>query len=257
LEPSAAKACALKPLTPTPTAITVRVANGRKALLFSALLALAACGQLGEPPKAAPDSAKIQNPAEALTNPEAAVAWQAKPGWRNNHSAVAAAHPLAAAAGQEMLGAGGSAMDAGIAVQLVLSLVEPQSSGIAGGAFLMYWDGHSVSAVDGRETAPAAADEALFLKPDGQPMGYLQAVVGGRSVGTPGLLRMLEQAHARFGKLPWARLFEPAIRLCEQGYALSARSVGLLKQDRFLIKDPQAAAYFFDAQGQVWPAGQT
>ncbi|RQO63682.1 gamma-glutamyltransferase [Paucibacter sp. KBW04] len=154
-----------------------------------------------------------------------------------------------------MLNAGGSAMDAGIAVQLVLSLVEPQSSGIGGGAFLMYWDGKSVSAVDGRETAPAAADEALFLKPDGQPMGYLQAVVGGRSVGTPGLLRMLEQAHARFGKLPWARLFEPAIRLSEQGYALSARSVGLLKQDKFLIKDPQAAGYFYDAQGQLWPAG--
>ncbi|WP_184296635.1 gamma-glutamyltransferase family protein [Roseateles oligotrophus] len=193
--------------------------------------------------------------AQALQNPEAAVAWQAKPGWRNSHAAVAAAHPLAAAAGQEMLDAGGSAMDAGIAVQLVLGLVEPQSSGIGGGAFLMYWDGHSVSALDGRETAPAAADEALFLKPDGQPMAYSQAVVGGRSVGTPGLLRMLEQAHARFGKLPWARLFEPAIRLSEQGYALTARSVGLLKQDRFLIKDAQAAAYFYDAQGQLWPAG--
>ncbi|MDC8786991.1 gamma-glutamyltransferase family protein [Roseateles koreensis] len=193
--------------------------------------------------------------APPLQQPEAASDWQDKPGWYFARQAVAAAHPLAAAAGLEMLDAGGTAMDAGIAAQLVLGLVEPQSSGIGGGAFLMYWDGSSLSAVDGRETAPAGADERLFVLPTGQPMSYAQAVVGGRSVGTPGLLRMLEQAHARFGSLPWARLFEPAIRLCEQGYPLTARSAKLLTDERFLQQDPQAGTYFFDAQHKPWPAG--
>jgi len=223
-------------------------------LLVAALAGCASSVQpIGGPLQKQPVAASAS--ASAPVMPEAASGWQDKPGWSNAHQAVAAAHPLAAAAGLEMLKSGGSALDAGIAVQLVLSLVEPQSSGIGGGAFLMYWDGQSVSAIDGRETAPAAADERLFLLPDGKPMGYRQAVVGGRSVGTPGLLRMLEQAHARFGKLPWARLFEPAIRLCEQGYPLSARSVKLLQGDTALRQDPQAAAYFYDAQGQLLPAG--
>ncbi len=188
--------------------------------------------------------------------PEGASGFSAKSGWTYPHSAVAAAHPLAADAGQEMLRAGGSAIDAAIAVQLVLTLVEPQSSGIGGGAFLMVWDGTALSALDGRETAPAGADEKLFLKPDGQAMSFAQAVVGGRSVGTPGLLRMLEQAHRQHGRLPWARLFEPAIRLSEAGFELSARTHKLLSgEGGALQRDAQAAAYFFDASGQPWPAG--
>ena len=115
-----------------------------------------------------------------------------------------AANPLAAEAGHRMLRAGGSALDAAVAAQMVLTLVEPQSSGIGGGAFLLHHDGRAVEAYDGRETAPAAADERLFLGADGKPMTFDQAVVGGRSVGVPGAVRMLEQAHRKHGRLPWA-----------------------------------------------------
>ena len=135
---------------------------------------------------------------------------------------AASANPLATEAGREILRAGGSAVDAAIAIQMVLTLVEPQSSGIGGGAFLMHWDGRKVVAYDGRETAPMAADEKLFLLPDGKAMPFYDAVVGGRSVGTPGAVRMLEVAHKQYGKLPWARLFEPAIRLADAGFPMSA-----------------------------------
>ncbi len=135
---------------------------------------------------------------------------------------AASANPLATEAGREILRAGGSAVDAAIAIQMVLTLVEPQSSGVGGGAFLMHWDGRKVVAYDGRETAPMAADEKLFLLPDGKAMPFYEAVVGGRSVGTPGAVRMLEVAHKQYGKLPWARLFEPAIRLADAGFPMSA-----------------------------------
>ena len=135
---------------------------------------------------------------------------------------AAAANPLAAEAGRQTLGAGGSAVDAAIAMQMVLTLVEPQSSGIGGGAFLLHWNGSRVQSYDGRETAPGAADENLFVTPQGRAMGFVDAVVGGRAVGTPGVLRMLELAHRQHGKLPWARLFEPAIRLADDGFSLSA-----------------------------------
>lgn len=118
---------------------------------------------------------------------------------------MAAANPLATDAGYQVLKAGGSAIDAAIAVQMVLSLVEPQSSGIGGGAFLLHSAGSRVEAYDGRETAPAAATENLFLGPDGKPVPFYDGVVGGRSVGTPGAVRMLELAHKEHGKLPWAR----------------------------------------------------
>ncbi len=113
----------------------------------------------------------------------------------------------------QILKAGGSAIDAAVAVQMVLALVEPQSSGLGGGAFLLHHDGQRVEAYDGRETAPAAATETLFLGPDGKPMPFYDAVVGGRSVGVPGVVRMLELAHAKHGKLAWPRLFERAIML--------------------------------------------
>lgn len=162
---------------------------------------------------------------------------------------AAAANPLAAEAGREMLRQGGSAIDAAIAMQAVLTLVEPQSSGIGGGAFIMLWDGNRVQAYDGRETAPAGATERLFLKPDGQPMAFSAAQIGGRSVGTPGVLRALELAHKKTGHLPWARLFEPAIRLSEHGFAISPRLHSLIAADRFIPQSPEMAAYFLNADG--------
>jgi gamma-glutamyltranspeptidase/glutathione hydrolase len=161
---------------------------------------------------------------------------------------AAAANPLAAQAGLEILRAGGSAVDAAIAMQLVLTLVEPQSSGIGGGAFLLHFDGRRVQSFDGRETAPAAADENLFMA-GGKPMAFYEAVVGGRAVGTPGVLRLLESAHGQHGRLPWPRLFEPSIRLADNGFALSPRLHALLKDDKFLRADPTARAYFYQADG--------
>ena len=171
------------------------------------------------------------------------------------HFAVAAANPAAAQAGSDVLKAGGSAVDAAVAVQMVLALVEPQSSGIGGGAFLLHWDGRTVQAWDGRETAPAAADETLFLQADGQPMPMPQAVVGGRAVGVPGVVRMLEGVHRAHGRLPWARLMQPAITLAESGFALSPRLHAQLKADVSLKLDPQSAAYFYRADGQPHPVG--
>ena len=162
---------------------------------------------------------------------------------------AAAANPLAAEAGREMLRQGGSAIDAAIAMQAVLTLVEPQSSGIGGGAFIMLWDGKQVHAYDGRETAPAGATPRLFLKADGQPMAFTAAQIGGRSVGTPGVLRALEMAHKQTGHLPWATLFAPAIRLSEQGFAISPRLHALIAADRHIPKSPDMAAYFLNADG--------
>ena len=187
--------------------------------------------------------------------PEIATAYADKPGWAASKYMVAAANPLAVDAGYRMLKKGGSAIDAAIATQLVLGLVEPQSSGIGGGAFLMYYDGKTVQAFDGRETAPAAADEHLFQNPDGTPVSRVTGVVGGRSVGVPGVLRMLEMAHRQHGKLPWKTLFEPAIRLSERGFAVSQRLNGLLTWDQHLRKDPVAANYFYGADGKPWPVG--
>lgn len=170
---------------------------------------------------------------------------------------VAAANPLAAEAGMAMLRQGGTAVDAAIATALVLGLVEPQSSGLGGGAFLLHYEDDSrlVAAYDGRETAPRSADEALFLESDGTPMSFWDAVIGGRSVGVPGLLRMLELAHADHGRLTWATLFQPAIRLAEDGFAISPRLHALIAEDRYLTRYPATAAYFHDAAGNPLPAG--
>lgn len=187
--------------------------------------------------------------------PEAPSGYTPKPGWATTRFAVAAANPLATDAGYQVLKAGGSAIDAAIAVQMVLTLVEPQSSGIGGGAFLLHSDGRRVEAYDGRETAPAAADEKLFLLPDGKPMAFNDAVADGRSVGVPGVLRMLELAHREHGRLPWASLFEPAIRLAEQGFRVSPRLNTLARGNALLKGDPVAAAYFFAPNGEPHPVG--
>jgi len=189
--------------------------------------------------------------------PEAASGYTPKPGWAYPHFAVAAAHPLAVQAGQYILQLGGSAIDAAVAVQMVLALVEPQSSGIGGGAFLLYASAGQVHAYDGRETAPAGVHDHWFLRPDGQALNFYDAAVGGRAVGVPGVVRMLELAHHEHGRLPWTQLLQPAIELAEHGFSISPRLHTLLAQDRFLAQDPVARAYFYDPQGQPWPIGHT
>ncbi|MGY4105971.1 gamma-glutamyltransferase [Aeromonas encheleia] len=193
-------------------------------------------------------------PPQTLLAPEAASGWTDKQGWQGRDFMVAAANPLAVDAGYQIIKAGGSAVDAAIAVQLVLTLVEPQSSGIGGGSLLLVWDGKRVSAVDGRETAPAAATDQLFMR-DGKPMAFYDGVVGGRSVGVPGTVRALALAHQRYGKLPWAQLFEPAITLAEQGFIISPRLASLLQKDPYLAKDPDARAYFYLPDGSPRAAG--
>jgi gamma-glutamyltranspeptidase/glutathione hydrolase len=169
---------------------------------------------------------------------------------------VVASHPLAAQAGLAVLDRGGSAVDAMIAMQLVLTLVEPQSSGLGGGAFLLYFDAarKRVHAYDGRETAPAGASASLFLRGE-KPMPLREAVVGGRSVGVPGTPRLLEVAHARHGRLPWKALFEPAIRLAEQGFPVTQRLHRQAAEYPALAAEPAARAYFFTPGGAPKPVG--
>ena len=187
--------------------------------------------------------------------PNDPVGYQEKPGWATQGFAVAAANPLATDAGYQVLKAGGSAIDAAIAVQMVLTLVEPQSSGIGGGAFVLHHDGKKVEAYDGRETAPAAATDKLFLDAQGKPLPFIEGVVSGLSVGVPGTLSVLEAAHKAHGKLAWATLMQPAIQLAEQGFKLSPHLHRALMAEKFLMNDPVAASYFYDAQGKPFPVG--
>ncbi|PRY68686.1 gamma-glutamyltransferase [Halomonas ventosae] len=187
--------------------------------------------------------------------PESASGSEEKPGWATETFAVAAANPLATDAGYQILQAGGSAIDAAIAVQMVLTLVEPQSSGIGGGSFLMYHDGEEVTAYDGRETAPASVEEALFLDGEGEPLAFMKAVASGRSVGVPGTLRMLERAHKAHGRLPWAELFEPAITLADEGFPVSPRLHRSLADTEALRDNSRAAAFYFTEEGEPLPEG--
>jgi|TARA_R100000501_G_scaffold4652_1_gene9949 gamma-glutamyltranspeptidase/glutathione hydrolase len=161
---------------------------------------------------------------------------------------VSAAHPAAAEAGAEMLRAGGSAADAAMATLLALTVVEPQSSGIGGGGFMMYHDAASgrTFALDGRETAPRAATPDMFLDAEGKPKPYRASQVGGKSVGVPGNIRLVEEAHKRFGRLPWSRLFEPAIRLAREGWEVTPRLYGMLERsgDRARLTQWARATYF-------------
>ena len=192
---------------------------------------------------------------EAAIAPESASGFSTKPPVETRHFAVAAANPLATEAGYQIIQAGGSAIDAAVAIQAVLTLVEPQSSGIGGGAFLMYADGQQIMAYDGRETAPAAVDESLFLDAQGNPLDFMDAVASGLSVGVPGVLKMLEMAHREQGQLDWEALFQPAIHLAEQGFAVSPRLHQLLASERHLQLDPLAADFYYDEKGEPRPVG--
>jgi gamma-glutamyltranspeptidase/glutathione hydrolase len=171
---------------------------------------------------------------------------------------IAAANPYATEAGAKILRAGGSAVDAAIAIQAVLSLVEPESSGLAGGAFMMHFDPLSgaIEAYDGRETAPMGATAELFLDEEGNPLPFLEAMIGGSSVGTPGVVKMLWLAHEDHGKLQWAELFKPAIKLAEEGFAVPPKLAEAIARDPVLMNMPVAQDYFYrlDVNGERIPA---
>jgi gamma-glutamyltranspeptidase/glutathione hydrolase len=190
------------------------------------------------------------------SQPETPSGWNPKQLAHAKKYMVAAAHPLAVEAGLRMLERGGNAIDAMVATQLVLNLVEPSSSGIGGGAFLLFYDAkrRQLYAYDGREVAPSGATPQLFMK-DGKPMEFLAARVGGRSVGVPGTPRLLEIAQLRHGKLPWKTLFEPAIEVAEKGFPISPRFHKLIGDDKGLSDEPAARAYFFDEAGQPKAVG--
>jgi gamma-glutamyltranspeptidase / glutathione hydrolase len=207
------------------------------ALWLAAALCLGAAAAADEPPEGASGLRPVQPSASA------------------SKDMAAAANPWAVRAGLQVLHEGGSAVDAAIAMQLVLTLVEPQSSGIGGGAFLLHWDGHRVQAYDGRETAPMAATEDQFIGANGQPLSFRDAAASGLSVGVPGVLRMLELAHREHGRLKWAALFEPAIDLAERGFPVSPRLHALLERETLLPNNPAARAYFYDAQGHALAVG--
>ena len=187
--------------------------------------------------------------------PEAGTGRSDRDAVRTQKDMAVSANPLASEAGREILRRGGNAVDAAIAVQLVLGLVEPQSSGIGGGAFLVYYDRQTkeVHTYDGRETAPAAAKSDRFLGKDGKPLQFYDAVVGGKSVGVPGTVRMLELIHKKYGKLPWSQLSQPAIQLAEQGFPLSPRLHALLKKEPFLPRIEPARSYFYQSDGKPKP----
>ena len=212
-----------------------------RALLGALVLAVLAPASWGLEPQAAP---------------EAATGWYGQGVVTAKHHMLVTANPYATEAGLEVLRQGGSAADAAVAVQLVLNLVEPQSSGLGGGAFLLYWDAarQRLEALDGRETAPAAADPGQFLDA-GRPRPFDEAVFGGLSVGVPGTLRVLERMHREHGRLPWANVLSPAIRLATDGFKVSSRLHLLLGWYGAANFAPAARHYFFDATDSPRPAG--
>ena len=211
------------------------------------------CRHLGIPALLLAASAAFAQPAA----PELPSGLTAKQAVSARRDMIATANPLATEAGYQILRKGGSAANAAVAAQLVLNLVEPQSSGIGGGAFIVHHQGSTgkLAAYDGRETAPAAATPERFLDRDGAPLKFIDAVVGGKSVGVPGTLRVLELVHRKHGKLRWAALFAPAIELAERGFPVSARLHGALAAERVLARDPVARTYFYQADGKPHPVG--
>ncbi|WP_348981410.1 gamma-glutamyltransferase [Thalassotalea sp. Y01] len=222
--------------------------NLKKLLLTSALLLpLTACTLDGT-------SSEVREDRE----PEAATGIEQKALHTAQKFMVAAANPYASQAGYNVLEKGGSAIDAAIAVQLVLTLVEPQSSGIGGGAFILHFDNQAqkLTSFDGRETAPAKSSQDMFLQKNGQPVRWIDAVVGGRSVGVPGVLKALEDAHNKYGTLPWAALFEDAITLAEEGFIVSPRMAKLVAMGfNPGIKKLSNASNYFYPNGQPLAQG--
>ena len=189
-------------------------------------------------------------PAQQPQAPPPAVAAQ-------QEAFVIAANPLAAQAGLEILKRKGSAVDAAVAVQAMLSLVEPQSSGIGGGAFMTYYDARTgkVSVLDGREVAPAQATPSMFLRPDGAPLPFGEAVLSGRATGVPGVVRMLAEAHSEHGKLRWSSLFADAQRTARDGFIVSPRLARLVRGNYPQNKTPDVVAYFSKPDGTLVAAG--
>ena len=200
-----------------------------------------------------PVTAKL---ADEDLNPEAGSGYTEKELARAKHFMVASANPLASEAGYEVLKKGGSAIDAAIATQLVLNLTEPQSSGVGGGGFIVYYDrsNNKLATYDGRETAPASATPDRFMR-DGRTLPFGAAVNSGLAVGVPGLIKAMDLAHKQQGNLPWAELFRPAIQLAEEGFPVSHRMHMMIAKNEGLTKQAGAAAYFFDDHGKPWPAG--
>lgn len=194
---------------------------------------------------------------DTAPQPETTTALAAPEAVRASRFLVVTAHPAATEAGYGVLRAGGTAADAAVAVQMMLTLVEPQSSGLGGGAFLLHWDASEglLTTYDGRETAPAAAGPDLFLTEGGAPMEFWDAVVGGRSVGVPGTLKLMEWLHDRHGSTPWPELLAPAIALAEEGFTVSPRLAAAIAEARGLDAFPEARAYFFDDAGAPRAAG--
>jgi gamma-glutamyltranspeptidase/glutathione hydrolase len=191
--------------------------------------------------------------------PEGASGWRDRAPVSARQFLIAAANPLAVDAGYAMLARGGSAVDAAIAAQLVLGLVEPQSSGLGGGGFMLVHDGASrrLIAYDGRETAPSAAKPERFLDRDGKPLRFLDAVIGGRSVGVPGTMALLASTHRAHGRLKWADLFAPAIALAEQGFTVSPRLAAAIATAEGRMGNDRARAYFARPTGEPLRAGDT
>src|SRR5215469_12172326 len=175
------------------------------------------------------------------------------------HDMIAAANPLAVDAGLQMLRAGGSAVDAAIAVQMVLTLVEPESSGIGGGAFMLLYDPATkdITSFDGRETAPASAKPTMFLDASGNPRSKRDVIPGGLSVGVPGDVAMLELVHKRYGRLPWAKLFEPAIALAEKGFPVGRKLAVTIAAQTRMARMPDIKAYFYKPDGTPLKQGDT
>ena len=193
----------------------------------------------------------------AAQQPEVSSGYTQKTAVHGKRFMIAAANPHAVRAGYTILKKGGSAVDAAIATQMVLGLVEGQSSGIGGDASLLHWDAveRKLTAIDGRVVAPSDADEDLFYDRYGEKMSRKEAGFGGLAVGTPTLLRVLERAHRRYGKLPWAELFGPAIKLAETGFPISHRLHTQIVENERILEDPTAKAYYFDAEGNPRPIG--
>ncbi len=193
----------------------------------------------------------IKNTDFRLT-PEPSSAINFKNKSATGEAVVVTANPYASHAALDIISSGGNAIDATIAAQLVLGLVEPQSSGLGGGGFMLLWDAkqQKLVSIDGRETAPSTADDSLFLKKadkkEKEPMGFFEAVIGGRSVGAPGLVAMLKEAHDKHGKMDWSLLFESAIALADEGFLISERLNTLLTNVPAVTARSEMADYFFD-----------